>query len=100
MEQLEKKDTWRLFWLNKLWTTILLVGTLLTQNPQETRAQNSKNIKAATEEVVNDSTIEWEFNPELIASIWEWIDNKFVIREEFLRKDEKKKEWVTASPVS
>ncbi len=95
MEQLEKKAKWRQFWLNKLWTTILLVGALLTQNPQENHAQASKNIKATTEEVVNDSTIEWEFNPELIASIWEWIDNKFVIREEFLRKDEKKKEYIT-----
>lgn len=95
MEQLEKKEKWRTKLLKDFWTWLLLAWALITQSPQAIQAQTSKSNKIHAEEVVNDSIIKWEFNPELIASIWDWVDKRFVIRSEFLRKDEDGQEYIT-----
>lgn len=95
MEQLNTNTTWKKWWIKSLWTTLMLVWLLLTQNPQAVQAQNIRNNKPKTEEVINDSTIQWEFTPELIASIWYRENNKFVIHPEYLRRDDNMREYIT-----
>lgn len=93
MERIEKKWS-KASWLRKLWTCIALVWALLTQNPQEANAQHNNKIPV-TEEVLNDSTIHWDFNPELIESLWTWKGKSFVINPDFLKKDENWNEYIS-----
>ena len=93
MERIEKPGS-KASWLKKLWTWIALVWALLTQNPQESYAQNT-NTQHPTEEVINDSTIHWEFSPEFIESLWSWRWETFFINPSLLRKDEDWNEYIS-----
>ena len=93
MERIENTDK-KVSWLRKLWTSLALVWALLTQNPQEANAQQH-DTTANTTEIVNDSTIHWDFTPELIESLWSWRNNSFVINPDYIKKDDTWKEYVS-----
>ena len=90
MERIENTDK-KASWLKKLWTSLALIWALLTQNPQEANAQQH-NATVNNSEIVNDSTIHWDFTPELIESLWSWVNKNFVINPDYVKKDDEKED--------
>ena len=75
------------FWLKKLWTSLALIWTLLTHSPQKAYTQDIIT-QPKIEEILNDSTIEWAFTPDLIEKIWTWDWGSFSLNPQIIKKDE------------